>query len=502
MSTAALCRSASASELHDVLYFDWTADLHLALQHLQLVKGTIPTSETPVEVVRQGDAYGVVARAGGAPEDVARLAASHDGLLRAEVDSDAALAGGVARGDYQRVYNVSYGLGPNLDPLVEAFDVVAATLGEGVARRLVIERTDHGNYALVYKRYGELDATRAAAARHAKLLKSVRVGASFIQEQAFPVLFDATSDPDELVELPVLLGEAEPPEPVPTPPAPRPPAPVAPAPPDRPRKGTGDLLAGSSSLRDAINAHVQDLRKRRRIASDERTAWLVYDLEADVTVAAINEDVSMQAASMIKPLVMLAFMDQVKRGRLIYGRASQAKLASMIQYSSNSATNWAMDHAGGPSGVQAILNARYGHLCRNVSVVERIASNGRTYRNKASAADYGRYLRALWNDELPFAKEQFRLLNLPGSDRLYHGVPAIPHGTRVYNKTGSTARCCGDMGVLLMRAGDGRRVPYIVVGIVDKSSRASNYGSWIGARGNVVRAVSGLAYDAMSRRYA
>ncbi len=43
------------------------------------------------------------------------------------------------------------------------------------------------------------------------------------------------------------------------------------------------------------------------------------------------------------------------------------------------------------------------------------------------------------------------MMSLHGIDRLYTDVPSVPEGTRVYNKTGSTAMCCGDMGILVAR---------------------------------------------------
>jgi beta-lactamase class A len=105
-----------------------------------------------------------------------------------------------------------------------------------------------------------------------------------------------------------------------------------------------------------------------------------------------------------------------------------------------------------------------------------------------------RYLRALWRDELPESAEQKRLLNLPGRDRVYSDVPAVPSGTLVYDKTGSTARLCGDMGILVVPRVAGPAVPYAVVGIIQRNTSVSSYGSWISARGDVIRGVSGLAY--------
>ena len=90
---------------------------------------------------------------------------------------------------------------------------------------------------------------------------------------------------------------------------------------------------------------------------------------------------------------------------------------------------------------------------------------------------------------------------LPGKDRLYTNAKRVPSGTRVYNKTGSTARCCGDMGILVARGRNGRSYPYAVIGIIEGGGRNNSYGPWILSRGNVIREVSNRAYLSMKTRH-
>ncbi|MEW8381370.1 MAG: serine hydrolase, partial [Candidatus Thiodiazotropha taylori] len=78
--------------------------------------------------------------------------------------------------------------------------------------------------------------------------------------------------------------------------------------------------------------------------------------------------------------------------------------------------------------------------------------------------------------------------------RIYTGVPEVPKGTRVYNKTGSTARVCGDMGILSVKGADGKRYPYILIGIIEKQRSAQNYTSWIRSRSEIIRNVSAIVY--------
>jgi beta-lactamase class A len=267
------------------------------------------------------------------------------------------------------------------------------------------------------------------------------------------------------------------------------------------------LLAGSSrgsvdsELEGQIEQYIKSLRGRGVIRGDERTAWLVYDFTTGRKLVGINENTTLQAASMIKPYLALAFFHQVKAGKLLYGPRSKRNLELMIQKSNNEATNWVMRQTGGPTATLALLKRHYPSLCQRISLVEYIPKNGRTYRNQGSAGDYSRFLNALWKGQLPHSKEILRLMALPGNDRLYTKAKRIPVGTQVFNKTGSTAMCCGDMGILVAKGKDGRSYPYVVIGIIESRRRNTAYGTWITRRANVIREVSNLTFLSMKKRH-
>ncbi len=254
----------------------------------------------------------------------------------------------------------------------------------------------------------------------------------------------------------------------------------------------------SINLEAAVETHIKKLRKTGRIGRDERTGWSVYDFTSGKKLVTINEELPMQAASLIKPFVAAAFFHKVKKGKLHYGPKSRRHMRRMIQHSNNPSTNWVMRQVGGPKAVQRILKRHYGGIFRHTRIVEYIPGGGRTYRNKASARDYSRFLYAVWNDRIPYAKEIKRLMALPGSDRIYTGAESVPVGTRVINKTGSTARLCADMGILNVKGKDGKRYPYTLIGIIEKKTKAGNYTSWIRSRSEVIRDVSDIIYEGIA----
>ena len=272
-------------------------------------------------------------------------------------------------------------------------------------------------------------------------------------------------------------------------------------------------FAAAASRRDSLQRQVvdllQSLRRQGLVSSGEKTSWSVYDFSARKKIVSINEDAPRQAASMIKPFVAQAYFFKVddSKGRVPYSEDVRRTMERMIRRSSNSATNEIMNLVSrnherrGPRDVEDVLKSHAPAIFQQTRVVETIPSNGRTYRNQASAHDYSRFLYALWQDGLPYSRELRGLMAMPNHDRISQGVDAIPSSVRVYDKTGSTARLCGNMGIIEATDRRGRTHAYTFVGIIERSSSAKNYGSWITRRSNAIRAVSNLVYLDMKDKY-
>jgi beta-lactamase class A len=254
-------------------------------------------------------------------------------------------------------------------------------------------------------------------------------------------------------------------------------------------------------LESGVNAYIKRLRRQGRLSADERTGWSVYDFTTGKKLVTINEDIQFQAASLIKPFIAAAFFHRVNNGDLVYGARSRKHMRRMIHWSDNRSTNWMMRQVGGPKAVHRILRTHYPTIFQDTKIVEYIPAGGQTYRNKASVHDYSRFLYALWNKNIPGALEIRRLMALPGSDRIFTGVDNIPEETKVYNKTGSTAHLCGDMGILSVKGPEGKNYPYIIVGLIEKRHRAGDYTSWIRSRADIIRSVSNIVYKGITRHH-
>ena len=260
-------------------------------------------------------------------------------------------------------------------------------------------------------------------------------------------------------------------------------------------------------LGQQVERYVGELRQAGHLQPDEQTAWLVYDFTSQRFLVSINASLAYQSASMIKPFIALAFFEKVQQGELDYSAFDQQRMEAMIQHSSNRATNYFIGLLGqtqnrnGPSATERTLKHNYPGVFNQTKIVEYIPRSGRTYRNRASALDYHRFLHALWYDQLPYAAEMRRLMYLPNRDRIYTGAGGVAAGTAVIDKTGTTARLCGNMGILVARGRDGRQYPYSFIGLIQKARPAARYGAWQRSRGNMIREVSNMTYAYLRTRY-
>jgi beta-lactamase class A len=277
-------------------------------------------------------------------------------------------------------------------------------------------------------------------------------------------------------------------------------APVAPAS-HRSRLTAGERARQIHNIEVAVQDYLDRMRREGKLADDERTGWSVYDFTTGEKLVTINEDERFQTASLVKPFIAAAYFSKVEQGKLAYGSESRRHMERMIQHSNNASTNWVIRQVGGPQAVERLLKQRYPAIFQNIQLVEYIPAGGRTYRNKASVHDYSRFLYALWKEEIAGAREIKRLMALPRRNRIYTGVHGIPKGTQVYNKTGSTARLCADMGILNVQGPGGRRYPYTLVGIIEKEQNAPDYIGWIRSRGNIIRSVSSIVYKGIAEHH-
>jgi beta-lactamase class A len=403
-------------------------------------------------------------------------------------------------------YDVSYVWSNSLDGVRDYRKKVIGVLGRSIDKNLKVV-TRNNLIGLVYVRHGDSTGANRVAKSHSRLLTARGLdAASPIRSENWTYVGDAgstrtvaaapaassptvakTAAAVEKSQVSTSASTAS--------------TPTA-APESRRSRMTGKERSREiHDLEAAVEAYIDHLRQQGKLGPDERTGWSVYDFTTGEKLVTINEDEQFQTASLVKPFIAAAFFAKVEKGQLTYTRESRRQMERMIQHSNNASTNWIMRRVGGPQEVQRILKQQYPGIFQEIHLVEYIPAGGKTYRNKASVHDYSRFLYALWKEDIAGAREIKRLMALPGRDRIYTGVRGVPKGTKVYNKTGSTARICGDMGILNVKGADGKWYPYTVIGIIEKEQNAENYTSWIRSRGNIIRSVSSLIYQTIAENH-
>jgi beta-lactamase class A len=391
-------------------------------------------------------------------------------------------------------YDVSYVWSGNIDGVRDYSERVARVLGPGVAKDLKVVTRD-SLIGLVYVRHGDSAGATRVAKSHTRLLRAQGLdAASPIRSENWTLVGDAGAS-QTAAESSAVAGSSGVRM-----------TKTAAAPPAMPvsrisRMTNTERTREINNLEAAVEDYIDRLRKEGKLDPDERTGWSVYDFTTGEKLVTINEDEQFQTASLVKPFIAAAFFYKVQKGELSYNRESRRQMEQMIQHSNNASTNWVTRKVGGPQAVQQILKQQYPAIFQEIHLVEYIPAGGKTYRNKASVHDYSRFLYALWKEDIAGAREIMRLMALPGRDRIYTGVRGVPKGTKVYNKTGSTARVCGDMGILNVKGPGGKWYPYTVIGIIEKEQNATNYTSWIRSRGNIIRHVSSIVYQSIAQNH-
>jgi beta-lactamase class A len=399
-------------------------------------------------------------------------------------------------------YDISYVWSRNLDGVRDYRNKVAGVLGSAVARNLKVVTRDN-LIGLVYMRRGDSAGASRVAQSHTKLLRARGLdAASPIRSENWTLVGDPEV-PQSTAASPVAVSPAASrvTTTVAAPPATPAKAPAAMSASRRSRMTANERSREIHNLEAAVEEYINRLRKEGKLEPDERTGWSVYDFTTGEKLVTINEDEQFQSASLVKPFIAAAFFYKVERGELSYNRESRRHLERMIQHSNNASTNWVTRRVGGPREVERILKRQYPAIFQEIQLVEYIPAGGKTYRNKASVHDYSRFLYAIWKEEIAGAREIKRLMALPGRDRIYTGVQGVPKGAKVYNKTGSTARVCGDMGILNVRGTDGKWYPYTLIGIIEKEQNAANYTHWIRSRGDIIRNVSSIVYQGIAQNH-
>lgn len=277
----------------------------------------------------------------------------------------------------------------------------------------------------------------------------------------------------------------------------------------------------NQAVRRKIESLYQDASLERGV---ERISVVVRDLRTGTMLVDYNGDAALQMASLSKPLIAAAKITYLEQQGLPLDAQTFRRMKLMMtsdskyltkgdvkefnvqgrrpSYFSNAIHNRFMAELGGPAGVQRLLTNAYPGMFRQLALVQPIPlPEGDEYKNKASAKDYDRFLRALYRNELTRSHDLRTIMGLKGpfGNKLVNFVPNIPNDTDLLHKTGTTQESCSDIGTIKPNKSE-KKNPYNIIILIDRDTRAQQR-AWCRVRGyGVIRPLSGLVYSMMPQR--
>ena len=255
---------------------------------------------------------------------------------------------------------------------------------------------------------------------------------------------------------------------------------------------------GDSPLNEAVEQEIQYLKISRRLQPGDEISVQIFDLAENKMLVDINGDKARNAASLIKPYVMLAVYEQIARQELNETPDISRQVHRMITVSDNHATNTLIRHLGQGDYQQGIVavNAlvrKYGF--QQTAVRELIPDGGKTYANRTSAADTTLFFKLLYEQKLVnshYSQKMTDILLKNVHDRIEtHQIKQ--DGVAVADKTGYVRGLNADCGIIYQKDHRGKGRDYILSIFIENKDRPAD-GSWGRRKSAVIRYLSDRIY--------
>ncbi len=255
---------------------------------------------------------------------------------------------------------------------------------------------------------------------------------------------------------------------------------------------------GDGPIHEAVEQEIQYLRNSRRLQPGDEISVQIFDLADNKMLVDINGDKVRNAASVIKPYVMLAVYEQIARQELDETPDLTRQVHRMITVSDNHATNTLIRHLGQGDYQQGIviINAlvrKYGF--QQTVVRELIPDGGKTYANRTSAADATLFFKLLYEQKLvnPHYSQKMTDVLLKNVHRRIKTQQIMQDGVAVADKTGYVRGLNADCGIVYQKNHQGKGHDYVLSIFIENKDRPAD-GSWGRRKSAVIRYLSDRIY--------
>ena len=251
-------------------------------------------------------------------------------------------------------------------------------------------------------------------------------------------------------------------------------------------------------LPEIIYTEISRLRQTHHLLNTDDISIHIHDLSKNETVVNIKADRIRNAASLIKPFVMLTVYDLAQQNRICLTDTVENQIYKMITISHNESTNGLIRLIGNGSTYRGLelINAtikKYGF--RDTYLVEAIPQGGRTYRNRTSAYDMSEFFRKLYSRTLvsPYYSQKMIDILLNNKVHRIETPTLVQDGVPVADKTGYVRGTNGDCGIVFLRNIKHNASDYVVSIIIENPYRPQE--GWGKQKTAVIRHLSNLIYS-------
>ena len=255
---------------------------------------------------------------------------------------------------------------------------------------------------------------------------------------------------------------------------------------------------GDSPIHEAVEQEIRYLRNSRRLQAGDEISIQIFDLSDNKMLVDINGDQIRNAASVIKPYVMLAVYEQIARQELNETPEITRQVNRMITVSDNHATNALIRLLGQGDYQQGIviINAlvrKYGF--QQTVVRELIPDGGKTYGNRTSAADATLFFKLLYEQKLVNSHYSQKMTDFLLKN-IHHRIKTpqiMQEGVAVADKTGYVRGLNADCGIVYQKNHQGRGHDYVLSIFIENKDRPAD-GAWGRRKSAVIRYLSDRIY--------
>ncbi|MCX5896265.1 MAG: class A beta-lactamase-related serine hydrolase [Proteobacteria bacterium] len=251
-------------------------------------------------------------------------------------------------------------------------------------------------------------------------------------------------------------------------------------------------------LPEVISSEIAKLRDTHHLLNSDDISVYIHDLTRDETMVSIKSDQVRNAASLIKPFVMLTVYDMAHQNKLSLTDAIENQIYKMITISHNESTNSLIRLVGGGDvrkGLQQINSTIRKYGFTDTHLVESIPEGGKTYLNRTSAHDMSEFFKKIYRHCLvtPYYSQKMIDVLLDNKVHRIETQTLVQDRVPVADKTGYVRGTNGDCGIVFLRNINRQASDYVVSIIIENPYRPLD--GWGKQKTAVIRHLSNLIYS-------